>query len=267
MRKISTFLLFSIFALVSVSNLFGQASCVGTATLNVTINTCITGELVQASAFLQGCYNNGAGAMQVTPGYFNTVPLTQPYNRPPWNYSGSESVATKPALMIDWVLLQAYNPAGSTLIETKAAILLSNGSIVDAAYALNPTLTGVYFSSITPNGSYRLVVRHRNHLAIMSSVPVTLPNVTGYQFTNSTNVQGGSGQLANVSGIVYAMLAGDYNSDGVIALSDFNGYAATSGTVNQYLDGDFNLDASITAADFNLYRPNSSIIGISAIRY
>lgn len=94
-----------------------------------------------------------------------------------------------------------------------------------------------------------------------------MPNVTGYQFTNSTNVQGGSGQLANVSGIVYAMLAGDYNSDGVIALSDFNGYAATSGTVNQYLDGDFNLDASITAADFNLYRPNSSIIGISAIRY
>ncbi|QQS31339.1 MAG: hypothetical protein IPM47_10655 [Sphingobacteriales bacterium] len=266
MRPIATLFICFIFVLSSGSKLLGQASCVGTATLNVTINTCVTGELVQASAFLQGPYNNGTGNMVVPAGFFNLIPLNQPYNRPPWNYSGTESIASKPASMIDWVLLEVYDITGTNLIETKAALLLNNGSIVDPAYATNQTITGVYFNNIITNNSYRLVVRHRNHLAIMSNTAVSLPNTTPYQFTNPSNVLGGNGQLANVGGGNHAMLAGDFNSDGVFSLSDYNGYAAT-GATNQYLDGDFNLDGSITVGDFNLYRPNSSIIGMENIRY
>mgnify|MGYP000849628073 FL=1 len=66
----------------------------------------------------------------------------------------------------------------------------------------------------------------------------------------------------------YALLAGDYSANGIISVVDYNGYAQLPlPPPNSYVDNDFNLDANVTTADFNLYRPNSSAIGMPAIRY
>ena len=51
------------------------------------------------------------------------IPLTQPYNGAPWNYTGTESVATIPAGVVDWVLpelREAATPA-QALPATKLA--------------------------------------------------------------------------------------------------------------------------------------------------
>lgn len=267
MKKVITLLALCLISLAwSPHKALAQASCIGTATLNVTINTCVVGELVKASVRLQGCSNPSTGQMQVGTTFFNLIPLTQPYNRVPWNYAGTETITTKPANMIDWVLLQVYNAAGTSLIETKAALLLNNGNIVDIAYATNNTIEGVYFTNITANGNYRLVVRHRNHLAAMSSTDIVLPNNTSFSFSAPANVLGGVAQLATLSGGANALFAGDFNSDGVFSLQDFNGYF-TAPPLNQYTDGDFNLSGSVTTADFNFYQPNSGVIGVSPIRY
>ncbi|HRI26432.1 MAG TPA: multicopper oxidase domain-containing protein [Chitinophagales bacterium] len=225
------------------------------------------GHKVKARAILQGSYNAAAGLMQVSNGFKAIIPMQQPFNRQPWNYSGQESIPAVHPNMIDWILLQVYSPDGSTLIETKAALLLADGSIVDARYVTTPSINGVYFENIVPGASYRLAVRHRNHLALMSSGAIMLPNETLHDFNSPTNVLGGLTQLTPLSTTLYGLIAGDNNSDGVISVADFNDYITHLSAINQYIDSDLNFDRNVTIADFNLYFPNASRIGVPQIRY
>ena len=116
----------------------------------------------------------------------------QPYNIAPWNYTGKESVSWDPYFfknnpsIVDWVLLQLRtatipgNPSTATnIIAQRAAFLKSDGTIVD----LDGT-NHVSFSGIT-HGSYYIVVKHRNHLAVMSADLVELKGITTYDFTTS----------------------------------------------------------------------------------
>jgi len=249
------------------SKLNAQSACVGSYTLNVTVNNCSPGELVKVKMYLQGKYNAASGQMQVTTQFLNLIPLAQPYNSAPWNYTGTESIASKPAQLVDWVLVQVFNPVNQNLVETKAALLLNNGNVVDPLWVTDNAIAGVYFSNITANSPYYIAVRHRNHLAVFGQNTVVLPNSITYDFSNSANVLGGTGQLASFTGNVYALLAGDYNSNGIISVDDFNGYSAQSSLFNLYLDSDFNLDYANTVADFNLFQPNASKIGVPQIRY
>jgi hypothetical protein len=64
------------------------------------------------------------------------IPLSQPYNVEPWNYSGSESVDSIPNIhIVDWVLvdIRSADSAGAATSETifarKAGFLLDNGTI------------------------------------------------------------------------------------------------------------------------------------------
>ncbi len=57
---------------------------------------------VDITAFLEGPYNGTI----MTQGLTGLVPLNQPYNTAPWNYTGTESVVSVPALAIDWVLIE-----------------------------------------------------------------------------------------------------------------------------------------------------------------
>ena len=268
MQKLHRLLLLC-FGLLLIANQLShaQTTCIGSYTLNVTVNTCTPGELVKAKMYLQGAYNSAAAQMQVTTQFLNLIPLNQPYNRPPWNYSGTESISSRPPQLIDWVLVQVFNPSNQSLVETKAALLLNNGTVVDALWVSDNTISGVYFTNLTVNSPYYIAVRHRNHLAVFGQNTSTLPNTTPYDFTNSANVLGGAGQLAAFAGGVFALSAGDFNSNGLITVEDFNGYAAESSLFNQYLDSDFNLNYANTVADFNLLQPNSSKIGVPQIRY
>lgn len=93
------------------------------------------------------------------------LPLAQPYNTPPWNYNGSEAVAAIPGDdIVDWVLLSLRSGSGgATAVDTQAAFLKMDGSIVDISGS-GP----VTFERVAP-GNYYLVVQHRNHLAVMSA--------------------------------------------------------------------------------------------------
>lgn len=102
----------------------------------------------------------------------------------------------------------------------------------------------------------------------MSSVSVPLPNLNPYTFSEGANyVMGGDTQSVVLPDGQWAMIAGDFNADGVVSVADFNYYQSQSSFINQYLDGDCNLDRTVSVADFNLYMPNASVIGIQQIRY
>ena len=64
-----------------------------------------------------------------------------------------------------------------------------------------------------------------------------------------------------------AMRAGDFTSDGIITVTDYNFFKNQVSAIGEYLDSDCNFDGNVTVTDFNHFRPNISAIGLSQIRY
>ena len=213
---------------------------------------------VLAKVFLQGPYA-GNDSMHTNLNYDKILKnnaLSQPYNVAPWNYAGSESVGStffdnNPSI-VDWVLVDLRTGTdSSTTIKRKAAFLKKDGSIV----GLNGNDT-ISFSGIS-SGNYYVVVRHRDHLAVMSSIGIST-NPINYNFTTgSGQYYGGSAGAKQLETSVWGMVAGDANKDGQITGSDFNVFnpkfmSATSG----YENADWNMDGQVTGTDFNIFNPN-----------
>ncbi len=118
---------------------------------------------LSVKVFLQGPYI-GNSTMSTTLNSKGLLPISQPYNNPPWNYSGTESVTQIPSGVVDWILLK-LKENDSTSVKTRAAFLKNNGNIVD----LDGT-SPVTLNDILPD-NYYVVVKHRNHLSVMSSDP------------------------------------------------------------------------------------------------
>ncbi|HRI26438.1 MAG TPA: hypothetical protein PK715_00135 [Chitinophagales bacterium] len=211
---------------------------------------------------LQGAMQSN-GLMTTALQQNNLIPTTNPYSEVPWNYAGNDCADEIPANAVDWVLVELRSATDmNQIVAQKAALLMNTGVVTDKGK------DGVRFFGIQPNNSYYIVVRHRNHLAIMSSVAVPLPNLNPYDFSAGiTYTMLGNSQTVALPDGSRAMFAGDMNADGVVSVADFNYYQSQSGQINQYLDADCNLDRTVTVADFNIYHPNASIIGIEQIRY
>ncbi len=220
---------------------------------------------------LEGAYNSGTGTMSTALrsgnsfGSTNLLPAAQPYNSDPWNYAGTENVdtANHPANAVDWVLVElrsTYN--GAAVTNGRAAgFLLSDGSIVDT----NGT-DAIRFWDITP-GYYYVVVKHRNHLPIMTADSIYLSNASSlYDFTSGQGKAYGtdtttfqSKPMSALGDGRYGMRAGDcagtsyqirYNGGGLndrTWMLSVVGGNASSGTpiTNTYERCDVNLDRQV----------------------
>ncbi len=225
------------------------------AVVSTPCNTCVE---VKAKAFLEGAYNEATGEMRTE--LTNVMELEQPYNRSPWDYNGTESVQTIPDNVVDWVLLEIMD-GEYNILERQAALLRNDGTIID----IDGT-ESVTFYELTANTAYHIVVRHRNHIALLSSNMISLPNAAPYDFSQSGAMYGSNMQAKEVDTGKYAMIAGDFDADGVIIVIDFNIFREDLSIISEYVVGDCNFDGNVTVADFNYYRPNISFIGISQIR-
>ncbi|MGB0929798.1 MAG: hypothetical protein ACPGVB_03420 [Chitinophagales bacterium] len=212
---------------------------------------------------LEGAYNANTGEMNTFLRAKNLVPLSQPFNELPWQYEGIERVDSlifMPFNVVDWVLVELRNEADTSLVAQKAAWLLSDGSVMDVSGR-----KGVLFEDIAPNDSYFLLVRHRNHLDVLSSIAVTLPNT--YDFTSASNQAAGNGQLVAVSENVFALKAGDVDGNGIVSIEDFNGYQTQQAFLNEYAESDLSMDGLVSVKDYNAYRLRASELGIFVVRY
>ncbi|MCD4731417.1 MAG: hypothetical protein K8R74_12500, partial [Bacteroidales bacterium] len=117
------------------------------------------GYYVALTALLEGPFDGGG--MTTYLNEENLIPLTQPYSSPPWNYSGTESVATIPPNVVDWVLIElrdATTSDSATQYRTfsrKAAFMLKSGYIVNLDGA-----SSIFFNDIFNDDLYS-VVHHR----------------------------------------------------------------------------------------------------------
>ena len=219
---------------------------------------------VKVKALLEGMFDDGAFSSDLLSK--NLIPTQQPYGSFPWLYDGSESmsIATIPSNAVDWVLIEARNPGNKfEVLDQAAALLLSNGKIVAAD---NPSQDPI-LCNLQHGQSYHLVVRHRNHLDIMSSVAVMLPNAVAYDFTSNASQAEGTNQLIDMGTLGFAMILGDVNGDGVMSLMDFNDLLEQTAQLNGYQSADFDFDGHVLIRDFNLYQKNASAIGVVEIRY
>ena len=196
--------------------------------------------------------------------------------------------------VVDWVLVELRDTEGSgntaggnTVIARKPGLLLSNGRVVDAAtwqerssddrsrcLAFGPatplednsTCPDLLFEGIAISDNLYVVVRHRNHIDIMSAAAVAAAGATGdtyiYDFSSGENAAWNSGQKVLFGQLVRArspgvamMFGGDvsFGSDNrsinLVQLdTDYNDIRNASGQ-SGYLESDVNLNGTVSLTD------------------
>lgn len=209
---------------------------------------------VDMTVLLQGPYNGSA----MVPGLSGLLPLAQPYNSAPWNYSGTESVAAIPnANVVDWVLIELRDAAtaaqatSGTMVARQAAFILNNGKVVgtDGSSVLR-------FETPVFNILYT-VVYHRNHISVMSAAGLT-KTLGIYTYNFSTGV--GQAYLnghKNLGGGIYGMFGGDGNKNASVELTDESPLWESSAGTKGYLGTDYNLDSQSNNEDKDdIWAPN-----------
>ncbi len=221
---------------------------------------------VHPKLYLEGAFDAATGQMSTDLATTGLLTLCDNYDRLPWKYLGTnaECINNLPANAVDWIMLEARDATDNNIVlETRAAILLNDGSVMD----IDGTM-GVTFYTLANNQPFYLAVRHRSHLAVMSNTTIALSGFTAnYDFTTAATQALGTQQLTALSNGIYALYAGDINSDGVINVADFNLYNDQLSSIGSNYDGDLNLDGTVSTGDFNKYRVNASKIGIRQLRY
>ncbi|GAB4310587.1 MAG: hypothetical protein Kow00127_00140 [Bacteroidales bacterium] len=209
---------------------------------------------VDTKLFLEGPYSTATGSMSTFLSAGGLIPLQQPFQAAPWNYSGNESVVVMPQIVVDWVLLELRDAASavvadnSTVVARKAALLTEGGSIVDPATFSPPEF------QIPVNQQLFVVVYCRNHLPVISSGALqNSGNVCSWDFTTSAGQAFGTDALNLLGDGNFGLISGDFNSDGMIDDSDRSGVWSAEAGMHGYLQTDQNFDGESGNRDKNDY--------------
>ncbi|MBN3036052.1 MAG: hypothetical protein JW861_10745 [Bacteroidales bacterium] len=193
----------------------------------------------------------------------NLLPMCQPYSQFPWNYQGTECATAMPVNTVDWVLLDLRDAPGGpatatsgTRIAMQAALLLDNGAIRSADGSSFP----LFRTKVTD--SLYVVIHHRNHLAVMSSM--SLQKVNGrysYDFTDGIHkAYGGMIGFKQLLPGKTGMAGGDGDANGLVDNVDKIDVWTLQAGGTGYLQGDFSMDTQVSNSDKNeIWVPNSGM--------
>ncbi|NND71249.1 MAG: hypothetical protein HKN43_06700 [Rhodothermales bacterium] len=219
--------------------------------------------LANLKVFIEGPYVDVADSMSTNLILLDELPLTQPYDSSIYvgtqlEYAGTELVSDwtgARATVVDWVLVELRTTtAASSAFATRAGLLLSTGVIVD----IDGT-SALGFSS-QPAGDYYVVVRQRNHLAVMSAAPITMDATTPalYDFSTAQSQAFGTNPMIEIETGVFGMYSGDADGSTGVTATDNTAWLAENGTAG-YLTSDFDLSGGATATDNTIWLGNNGI--------
>jgi len=134
-----------------------------------------SGVLVETKIFIEGAYDTNLNEMTTTLNPTD-IPLTSPYSE------DERTVSSVPANVVDWVLVQLRLTDSGVAEASTSAFLHKDGRIV----ADDGTTGQIELDA--PAGSYYIVVKHRNHLSVMSAGTELLNSSTTtlYDFTTGS---------------------------------------------------------------------------------
>ncbi|MBZ5667093.1 MAG: DUF1080 domain-containing protein, partial [Acidobacteriia bacterium] len=193
---------------------------------------------VAIRAMLQGPFNTAAGA--------DSMNKTTTWKTTLTNHFVGRAI---PALAIDSVTIevrdsvQYSSPAKRGLMAP--AWILTNGTILSF---LDTTRNYVQIDTVP--GSYYVVVRHRNHLAVMSANRLVLSaTATLYDFTTGQSQAYGTNPMIQPrTGGRFCLYAGDATGDLQVNAVD-NAATWNGRNMMDYLSADVTLDGQINAGD------------------
>ncbi|HRJ52933.1 MAG TPA: SdrD B-like domain-containing protein [Candidatus Thiothrix moscowensis] len=227
-------------------------------TVTVTNNTADDGILLQTRAFLQGAYDGGSQMMAADLNALGLLPAKQPYGLAPFKYTGTETFSdmlketTGNNAPVDWMLVELRSSL-SQVVASRAVIVQRDGDLVDAQTG-SPDL---HFAKVAA-GNYYVVIRHRNHLDVITASPVSLVNTARMvDFTlSATAVKAEHARVT--AGKLALMWAGDINGSQTLTASGpgndantllstilsaaENPQAHTNYVLHGYLPTDINMD-------------------------
>lgn len=231
----------------------GKSAPVAMNTISWTGDPVEPAALLDLVVFLEGPFTGLA--MNTYLNDQNALPLLQPFGGSPWYYAGVESVPGIPSPdIVDWLLLELRETTGdassatsASVIGRQAVFLKSDGSIVSEDGFSLPE-----FDFFISNNLF-VVIWHRNHLGVMSAVPVVRTNgVFTYDFSSGeSTVYGGVSAHKELAAGVWGLIAADANADGQINADDKTGSWMIQAGLAGYLSGDFNLDNQVGNPDKN----------------
>jgi hypothetical protein len=215
-----------------VGGLFTSAGSVGAAHIAAYNEPISTTQQLNLTVFLEGFFDTTTGAMNQS--QFIDID-GQWYN----NFPGS---------IVDTLSVQLTETVSpyNIIYHVPSAELNTNGTI-DIPIPLNL------------NGSYYVVIKHRNSIETWSANPVQLMgNTTFYDFTDAASKAFGNNLL--LKGGIYTIFSGDVNQDGIMDSSDIV-IAKNDASVfnNGYIVSDINGDGITDAGDLIVIDNNSSI--------
>ena len=177
-------------------------------------------------------------------------------------------------LVTDWILVEIwgdftpgiYPITYYQLFESRALLLQPDGKVVDIA-GNKPKFDFVYGTDI------RVVVKHRNHLAVISSKLFSGTKDIIYNFSTATT-QAISAlmtlQLPQVNAYgKYSMWAGEYNNNNILDAVDatFLLIQIREENHNEYNAGDVNMDGLVDGDDELFIKHNTKIGLYGPLRY
>jgi len=186
--------------------------------------------------FLEGPYQAGGTMLNGM-----TLPTISPYNY--------EDIGTLPTVaghdLIDWIYVELRNlETGETVGKTNAFVI-DNGKIVDTNG--NYSLPFHY----TTGKQYYIVIRHRNHLDIMSAKAHTFGDFASEATSIDLTTVGTAyldGFKETVNTGVYAMYDGDANGSELVNVNDAYDLINHFG-MSGYLGSDLNLSGYVNVND------------------
>ena len=229
--------------------------------------------LVELRILLEGALIAGSQQMRLNLNTAGLIPLSHPYSLAPYNSTATATIVGVPSTVVDWVLVEARSgtpnatgPVGTTVEETQVGFVDQDGFIIAPS-----GVGGLRFSQLIPGNDYHFVVRHRNHLDVMTAAALSTSGGTvTYDFNNATAALGIE-QMKDVSAFAgsptFAMHAGEYNQDGVIQNTDFDEWVVDPSILNTYSLTDGNLDGTVQTTDYDTWFPNKAKIGASEIQF
>jgi len=209
--------------------------------------------------FLEGAYQ---GNQEMATNLSEQIPLEQPYHISPYFYNGDEKLESIPENMVDWILVEVREGTpnvsgeqGTLPIQTKAALLLEDGSVVGTDE------NALKFFDLVEGTGYYICIRHRNHLDVLASKDVEADELMMYDFTTDSQGIWGNNQVKQHTDGSFMLHTGDYTGDGIIQLSDYDAWKENPAQLEVYAPTDGTLDGVVQITDYDAWFDNKAKIG------